>query len=158
MPAHDWEKELAKIDKQLESLSDEALLPEPAGKGGKAAPTGAGAAAAAPSSRAEERRTTSTLGVMARLVLAVVLGGAMLFWPYPTRCGAGLFGYLGAVAVLLAAGTWSAVWTWRHRSAKAHILSLLIILWGGVLGAVEVLPRVGYAIPTEQHPALWMCE
>ena len=29
----------------------------------------------------------------------------------------------------------------------AHVLSLLLILWGGVLGAIEVLPRIGYAKP-----------
>jgi hypothetical protein len=68
-----------------------------------------------------------------------------------------LFGYLAAVGVLMAAGVWSAVWTWKHRSAKAHILSLLLTLWGGTLAAAEILPRVGYAIPTEAHPAAWMC-
>jgi len=26
-----------------------------------------------------------------------------------------------------------------------------------VLGAIEVLPRVGYAKPTPVHPAYWMC-
>jgi hypothetical protein len=50
------------------------------------------------------------------------------------------------------------VWTWRHRSGKAHLLSLLIILWGGTLAALEVLPRLGYAIPTEAHPASWLCQ
>lgn len=81
----------------------------------------------------------------------------MAFWPYEARCGAGLFGYLAALGVLLAAGTWSAVWSWRHRSPRAHVLSLLLMLWGGTLAAREVLPRVGYAIPTEAHPASWMC-
>ena len=37
------------------------------------------------------------------------------------------------------------------------MLSLLLVLWGGVLAAQEVLPRIGYAIPTEAHPASWMC-
>lgn len=146
MASRDWEKELAKIDKQLESVSDEALLPA------KAAPT--------PAAKAEvvaQQKSTSTLGVMARLTLAVALGVGMVFWPYTARCGAGLFGYLAAVGVLVTAGVWSSVWTWRHRSAKAHVLSLLIILWGGVLGATEVLPRVGYAMPSETHPAQWMC-
>jgi hypothetical protein len=62
------------------------------------------------------------------------------------------------VAALMAAGLWSGVWTWRHRSGKAHLLSLLIILWGGTLAALEVLPRLGYAIPTEAHPASWLCQ
>ena len=146
MPPSKWDKELAKIDKQLESLSDEALLP--------ARPD------AGPAARAETQaiqRETTTLGVMSRLLLATALGVGMAFWPYSARCGTGLFAYLGAVGVLMAAGAWSAVWTWRHRSAKAHLLSLLLILWGGTLAAMEVLPRIGYAIPTEAHPAAWMC-
>ena len=147
MATKDWDAELKKIDRQLESVSDEALLPTKA--------------AATPAARAqiqEKQRSTNTLGVMARLVLAVVLGGAMLFWPYSARCGAGLLAYLAAVGVVVTAGIWTSIWTWRHRSARAHILSLLIILWGGVLGAVEVLPRVGYATPTLAHPAEWICK
>ncbi len=102
-------------------------------------------------------RQTTTLGVLARLTLVTALGVGMLFWPYSARCGLGLFGYLGAVGVLVVGGAWSALWSWRHRAPKAHVLSLLLMLWGGVLGAMEILPRVGYAIPTEIHPAIWMC-
>jgi len=36
-------------------------------------------------------------------------------------------------------------------------LSLLLILWGLVLGSMEVLPRVGYAKPDLAHPATWAC-
>ena len=146
MASSNWEKELAKIDKQLESMSDEALLP--------AKPN------ASPAAKAETQavqRSTTTLGVMSRLLLATALGVGMAFWPYAARCGGGLFAYLAAVTVLMGAGAWSAVWTWRHRSAKAHLLSLLLVLWGGTLAAMEVLPRLGYAIPTEAHPAAWMC-
>ncbi len=142
----DWDKELAKIDKQLESISDEALLP--------AKPN------ASPAAKVEQvavQRSTSTLGVMTRLLLATALGVGMVFWPYEVRCGGPLFGYLAATGAVMAAGMWSAVWTWRHRSARGHMLSLLLILWGGVLAAQEVLPRLGYAIPTEAHPASWMC-
>jgi hypothetical protein len=155
MSSTNWDKELAKIDKQLESISDDALLgpgapPPPAG--------GAAKVPAAPPHAAEARRETSTFGVFARLVLAVALGVAMLFWPYSARCGAGLFGYLFATIVVIVSGGWSAIWTWRHRSAQGHVLSLLLILWGLVLGAQEVLPRVGYAKPDAMHPAIWMCE
>jgi len=146
-PTRDWDAELKKIDKRLESVSDEALLPAKR--------------ASMPAARAEiveKQRSTTTLGVMARLVLAVALGLGMLFWPYSARCGAGLFAYLGAVGVVLAGGVWTSIWTWRHRSSRAHVLSLLLILWGGVLGAIEILPRMGYASPTPDHPAQWMCE
>jgi hypothetical protein len=82
----------------------------------------------------------------------------MLVWPYPSRCGPGLFAYLGAVAVVITSGVWSSVWTWRHRASRAHALSLLLILWGLVLGSLEVLPRVGYAKPDLNHPSTWSCQ
>ena len=154
MSSTDWDKELRKIDKQLESLSDDALLPAktpaPAAAAGK---TPAKGAAAPP----PERRT-STLGVMLRLILAVARGIAMLFWPYSTRCGFGLFAYIGASAMVIVAGVWTSIWTWRHRSVQGHVLSLLLILWVLILGAQQVLPRVGYAKPDVMHPAIWMCE
>ena len=104
------------------------------------------------------RAETSTFGVFARLLLSVALGVAIVFWPYGSRCGAGLAGYLGAVTAVVASGVWSAVWTFRHRAGRAHALSLLLILWGLILGAQEVLPRVGYAIATAQHPTAWYCQ
>ena len=146
MASHDWDQELKKIDKQLESLSDEELI--------------SSSSARSPAERAKVhavQRETSTFGVFARLVLAVALAVGMLFWPYAARCGGGLFAYLGATAMVIGAGIWTSIWTWRHRSSNAHMLSLLLIVWGTVLGAIEVLPRVGYAKPTATHPALWMC-
>ncbi|HET6680082.1 MAG TPA: hypothetical protein VFG84_02700 [Gemmatimonadaceae bacterium] len=143
-----WDAQLSKIDKVLERTSDEALLPTP--------PAAAGSPEVA--ARAAEQKTTSTWGVMTRVVLAVALGVGMIFWPYSARCGVGLAAYLAAVGVLVGAGVWTSIWTWRHRSARAHLLSLLLIVWGGVLGAAEVLPRVGYATPTPSHPAVWSCE
>jgi hypothetical protein len=91
-------------------------------------------------------------------LLSIALGVGILFWPYDARCGFGLAGYLAAVGVVTASGIWSAVWTWRHRSARGHTLSLLLILWGLVLGAMEVLPRIGYGKPDVMHPATWVCK
>jgi hypothetical protein len=154
VPDRNWDKELAKVDRQLKSLSDEQLLgetaPGPAAvavKGGKAAP--------APR---ESAPVGGPWSVYARLTISVALGVAMLVWPYPARCGAGLAGYLAAVVVVVASGVWSAVWSWRHRASRAHTLSLLLVLWGLVLGSLEVLPRIGYAVPTLQHPAVWSCQ
>jgi hypothetical protein len=143
----DWDAELKKIDKQLESMSDSALIPAPA----KNAPPAARAEVAA------ERATTRTWGAFLRLALATALGVGILFWPYPTRCGFGLTGYLLAVAAVFAGGVWSSVWTWRHRTARAHVLSLLLILWGMVLGATELLPRLGYAKADPARPTGWTC-
>ena len=146
MSNKDWDYELKKIDRMLEGASDEALLPA------KAAPT--------PQAKAEavaKQKGTTTLGVMARLLLAVALGVGMLFWPYEARCGLGLAAYLASVGVVVGAGVWTSIWTWRHRSSRGHILSLLLILWGGVLGAIEILPRAGYAKPDTTR-ATWACE
>lgn len=142
-----WDEELRKIDKQLESVSDEALLPT---KGART-----------PQAKAEvqaKQAATSTLGVTLRLLLSVALGVGMLFWPYSARCGGGLFGYLAATGVVALSGVWTATWTWKHRSARGHVLSLLLVVWGIVLAAVEVLPRTGYAVATPDHPSIWMCE
>jgi hypothetical protein len=147
MANKDWEKELAKIDKQLESVSDEQLFPKSAAK-----------TTSQQQEIVEKQSRTSTLGVMMRLLLAVALGIGMIFWPYQARCGLGLLAYLFAVAVLIGAGGWSAVWAWRHRAGKAHVLSLLIVVWGTLLGAQEILPRTGYAKPTLDHPSVWQCE
>ena len=153
----DWEKELAKIDKQLGSLSDEALLGPtavtPPAKGGK--PVKASAPAASVPSGGKPPRAWA---MYARLTLAVALGAAMTVWPYEARCGLGLAAYLGAVLVVVTSGIWSSVWTWRHRASRAHTLSLLIILWGLILGSMEVLPRIGYAKPDLRHPADWACK
>ncbi len=146
MSDRDWDAELKKIDRQMERVSDEALFP-----------TKQAATPAQKAQVAEVQRTTSTFGVFARLTLAVALGVGMVFWPYSARCGLGLAGYLAAVVALVVSGVWSSIWTWRHRAARAHTLSLLLVLWGLVLGAIDVLPRTGYAVPTVDHPATWGC-
>jgi hypothetical protein len=147
MSSRDWDAQMKKIDRQLASIPDESLVPASAPKapgerapGAKAPPTG-----------------TTTVGVFARLTLALVLGVAIVFWPYSARCGLGLAGYLGAVVTLITAGVWSAVWTWRHRAAKGHVLALLLVLWGLALASADALPRVGWAKASVEHPARWTC-
>jgi hypothetical protein len=143
----DWDAELKKIDRQLESMSDSALIPAPPRN-------------ASPAARAEvaaERATTRTWGAFLRLALATALGVGILFWPYPKQCGVELGGYLAAVAAVTAGGLWSSVWTWRHRTARAHVLSLLLVTWGLLLGATEVLPRIGYAKTDPMRPLGWSC-
>ena len=147
MTDRNWDAELKKIDRQLESVSDEAMYPAKTAKG-----------AQAQAQVAAVQKSTSTWGVFLRLTLTVALGVGMVFWPYSARCGLGLAGYLGAVTVLAVGGVWSAVWTWKHRAAKAHTLSLLLVMWGLLLASLDVLPRVGYAVPTAAHPAGWACK
>jgi hypothetical protein len=150
----DWNKELAKVDKQLASLSDEQLVGPPPAATVKGAPAAAVKPGAVP---AATKSATTGFGVYARLLLALAVAISMWFWPYEARCGIGLAGYLAALGVVIAGGLWSSVWTWRHRAGRAHLLSNLIFLWGLGLGAMEILPRIGYAKPTEKHPATWTC-
>ena len=146
MSDRDWSKEMAKIDRQLESVSDSALFPQKAN-----------ATPVQKAQVAEQRAATSTWGVLARLALVTALGVGVLFWPYEARCGAGLAGYLAATVVVALGGVWSAVWSWRHHSARAHVLALLLVVWGGVLTAIEVLPRTGYGKTDALVAPTWVC-
>jgi hypothetical protein len=154
MADRDWDAEMRKIDEQMARAAKQAppaAAPSAPPVARPAAATGApGLAALVPSE-------TKGWAVYLRLTLAVALGVGIIFWPYAARCGIGLAGYLGAVSAVIVGGVWSAVWTWRHRAARAHLLSLLLVLWGLVLAGVDVLPRTGYALPTETHPAGWRC-
>ncbi len=142
MSERDWDKEMSKIDKQLESVSDAQLFPEKKG-----------ASPAQKTQVAADRAATKSWAAILRLSLSVALGVGILFWPYANRCGVGLTGYLIAVAAVAGSGIWSALWTWRHRTGRAHTLSLLLIAWGLVLGATEILPRIGYA----KQALSWSC-
>ena len=146
MSDRDWDAEMKKIDKQIASIPAQSATPVRAQpQSGGAPPVSTG------------KPETSTFGVMARLALACALGVAIMFWPYGAKCGFGLAGYLASVTTLVVAGVWASIWTWKHRAAKAHTVSLLLITWGLVLAAADVLPRVGYAKPTVNHPAHWTC-
>ncbi len=160
MTQRDWDRELAKIDKQLASIPDDELLPPvtpvaPAGTGmprGVAPPVrGTPSAAVAPSSKAR-------WWAFAKLGLALVAGVGIWFWPWAARCGLPLAGLVGAGALVTLVGVWSASGTWKHRMGRAHLLSLLVIVSGVVLVAREVLPRVGYAYESFDRPARWTCQ
>jgi hypothetical protein len=156
----DWDAELAKIDRQIAATSPEKLAAM-SGSGDKpglqptverrALPSGAGAGSGAV---AHKHRP---MAAWARLLLGLALGVGMLFWPYPARCGVWLGLYLMGVTVLTAGGVWAAVWTWRHRTPRAHVLALLLVLEGLVLAGLQVLPKTGYARPDAGHPANWSC-
>jgi len=50
-------------------------------------------------------------------------------------------------------GAWIGFASWKLRSGLAHILSLILLYWGIVLAAEQVLPRIGYAADR----ASWRC-
>lgn len=161
----DWDKELAKIDKQLASISDEELLksaqptaPAPA-KGGTAAKAlPAARTAAAPAAAAASVGTGKPWVAWVKVAVAVGAAAGLMYWPWPARCGAPLIGFTAATGGVALLGVWSAIGTWRHRLGWAHLASLLVTAWGLGLGARELLPRVGYAIPTVERAAQWSCD
>jgi hypothetical protein len=158
----DWDKELAEIDKIIagtppakQTASGAASGP---GGGAVAGAGGAGSGGAAPtrpSAGAQVGRVSrkESLATWFRVGLGVALAAGMTQWPYFHACGTSLFLYLGAVGVLGVSGIWGALSSWRRRMGLAHLLSLIVVAWGGVLAAATILPRIGYA----KRAAEWWC-
>ena len=148
------------VDRLLANLSHASLTSRPEAGPPDSAP--AGTPAPNPGTRRRPARTArarnaptraDAIALWGRLLLGVSLGVAMTQWPYTHGCGAPLFGYMGAVAVVLLAGGWIAAVSWERRNGVVHILALVLVLWGIALTAERVLPRVGYAA---EH-AVWGC-
>lgn len=149
----DWDKELAEVDRLLAKLphADPTL-----GRGQKpAVPTpGAPRPPASLPSAAGTGPTTPAqrLGVWIRVGLGIVIGLAMTQWPYPNACGMRLGFYLVGIATVLTAGIWGALSSWRHRMGGPHALSISLVVWGAVLFAGVIVPRVG-----ADATATWFC-
>ncbi|HYW30535.1 MAG TPA: hypothetical protein VE869_03430 [Gemmatimonas sp.] len=176
MSDRNWDAELAKIDKQLSSISDEQLLADqraalaPAAGSAKALPGKpmAPAATAKPSAAAgtvagtvagaTPRPAAGPWASWLKVSVAVAAAAGLMFWPWPAQCGLPLVGFTAATGAVTLLGVWSAAGTWRHRLGLAHLASLLVVGWGLALGARETLPRIGYAIPTAERAAGWSCE
>jgi hypothetical protein len=143
---NDWSTQLKKIEREFSGLPPE---PSPAFK----------KLQSEEERRAQERakQRVAAIGAWARLILVFALFGALMFWPYASDCGGGLFGYIGVKAVIVAGGLWVAFTTWRARLPKMHILSLLVALVGVILIAGDVLPRTGYATVDPKHPPQLWC-
>ena len=88
---------------------------------------------------------TGTAVVWMCVGLAVALGLAMPFWPYPKASVWWLLLYLLAVAMVVVAGVWAARLTWATRLGAAHMVAIGVVCWGITLAAEETLPRMGYA-------------
>lgn len=105
---------------------------------------------------AVEARVTQ-LSALARLVLVVALTAALPWWPYATRCGPGVAALLAAYAMVVVGGLWVAAYSWRHRLATSHALSLAFLVTGLALVASQVLPRMGMATITGIEASGWSC-
>jgi hypothetical protein len=138
----DWDREMADIDRLMAKQ----------GAAPTAGTTPASPRGPAPVGPAPVRRRSVAL-TWFWVALAAALAGALVVWPYQKACGLQLFFFLGAAGVTLIVGCLGAINSWAHRRGFAHILSLLVILWAGIVAAREMLPRVGYA-KAEQT---WTC-
>jgi hypothetical protein len=141
----DWDKELADIDRAMARQQPPAEVP--------AAKPGAAPALPAPQPAVAKPHKAAGLTTWMRVGLGVVLALAMPFWPYGRGCGIGLAAYLAAAIVVVLAGIWGAVSSWQRHRGLAHIVALLVTLWGLGLVMTEVLPRAGYA----KQVIRWTC-
>jgi hypothetical protein len=148
----DWDKEMREVDRLLARLpeADPNLVGGHAPTLKKSVPAVSGASHSLP---AAGPTGLEWIGTWTRVGLGVLIGVGMTQWPYPHGCGPRLLFYLVGVGAVLAAGIWSSLSSWKRRLAVAHLLSQLLIIWGLVLGAREVLPRVGYA----RAQGVWLC-
>jgi hypothetical protein len=105
-------------------------------------------------SQASAPSQSELIGVWVRVMLGLSLGIMMARWPYARTCGLPLFGYFSAVLTVTLAGIWAAASAWRFRSGLAHIVALILMLYGLALTTAELLPRTGYAVDR----ATWVCD
>jgi hypothetical protein len=130
-----WDKELANIDK--------AIARQPA-------PTAPAVGTARPIPQPSRRFVALTWFWTA---LALILAIALPLWPNDKSCGLRLVFYLGAAGIALLMGVLGALSSWSYRRGLAHLLSLLVIVWAGVMAVREILPRAGYA----RQELTWSC-
>ena len=130
----DWDKELADIDR--------AIARQPGQAGGPVAP------GTPPPSR---RRVVALAWFWTSI--AVLLAVALAVWPYDRNCGIRLIFFLGAALLALLMAVFGAFAGWAHRQGLALLLSLLALLFAGIMAAREILPRAGYA--KDARP--WTC-
>ena len=146
MAQDDWSVQLKKIEREFEGLPPEPSLAYKKLQSEE-------------ERRAKERavQRAALIGVLARLILVAAVGVALLFWPYANDCGLGLFGFLGAEAVIVIGGIWIGMTTWRARLPRMHLIALATTLAGLWLIASEVLPRIGYAAVDPKNPPHFSC-
>jgi hypothetical protein len=130
-----WDKELANIDK--------AIARQPA-------PAAPAIGTARPIPQPSRRFVALTWFWTA---LALILAIALPLWPNDKSCGLRLVFYLGAAGIALLMGVLGALSSWSYRRGLAHLLSLLVIVWAGVMAVREILPRAGYA----RQELTWSC-
>lgn len=143
----DWDREMREVDKLL------AKLPDADPTLGRGVPTARPSQSSIPTIRPTPSGAHRVAATWGRLGLGLLLGVGMLVWPYSHVCGAKLLFYGIGAGTLTLSGVWSAFASWKYRKGFAHVLSILLIIWGLVLVMGVVLPRIGYA----GQEAVWFC-
>jgi hypothetical protein len=131
----DWDKELADVDRAIARQ-----------QGNPPAVPASGTAATTP-----RRRFVALAWFWT--VIAIVLAFALILWPFDNTCGIRLIFFLGAALIALVLGIVGAVTSWAHRQGLAMLLSLLVVLFAGIMATREILPRSGYA----KESLEWTC-
>jgi hypothetical protein len=148
----DWDKEMAEVDRLLKRLPNA----DPTLGRGSSTPTVRRPVVGGGGGSARDAGTPSggRLGTWARVVLGLLIGVGVApgVWPYTHGCGLHLIFYLIGVTAVIGAGVWSSFSSWKRRLGFAHVLSQLLIVWGVLLLAGEVLPRVG-----AKPQGVWLC-
>ena len=145
----DWDKELAEIDKLMGAPAPKAQLPP--GEPGRVAPA-VPAVGAAPVTR-HPSRVTKPWKVWAVTLLGPVGAVGLAVWPYPKGCGLSLGVYLVGLLAVWGASIWGMRTAWAAQRGLAMVIGVITLLASLTLGALEVLPRVGYA----RHSLTWTC-
>ena len=130
-----WDREMAEIDKAIAKQQPASAGPVPAGS----------------TPPAPRRRFIALSWFWTGI--AVLLAVALALWPFDRNCGIRLIFFIGAGGLALLAGVVGGLNSWTSRSGLAHLLSLLVFLWAGILVMREILPRAGYAKESRD----WTC-
>jgi hypothetical protein len=142
----DWNRELRRIEREFDGLP-----PEP--------PSSVKRTRQALEQLEKEQREQrfATFGTLARLALVIALAVGLYWWPYPRECGSSLLSFLGAELALLIGSVWVTATTWRHRLARLHALSIVMVVASLALLALEIAPRNGWVTRADGRAASWAC-
>ena len=142
----DWKSELRKVERQFDGLP-----PEPTAEDLRAWRLAA--------ERAQRRRddVNGAVGAWTRFFLVGTLAVSLYYWPYGRGCGPGLYGLIGAEALVVVGSVWVAAYSWRRHAARSHAAGFVLALAGAGLIGMEVLPRIGYAKPDPSRAVGWAC-
>lgn len=149
-PPRNWDRELADIDRVI---AKQGSVSPPGAPAPAPAPAAAGGRVPAAVGMAPVRRRAVAL-TWFWVLLALALAVALPLWPYQRSCGLQLIFFLGAAGVTAVIALLGALASWSHRRGFAHLLSLLVLVWAGLVAMREILPRVGYA----RTSRTWTCE